>query len=814
MTSYASSRMIDLTDGMLWCAADLGGAAAKAVEVLVEEIGKRSGIALPVVHMPPADNERRPLIIAATREEALERYPLEARLLADVRELPPEGYVLRVAAADEAAAGTAAQAAETAPFVAIIGADARGLLYGIGKFLRKARLRPQTIEAPCGGYWREAPQYPVRGHQLGYRPKTNAYDAWTVEQFDQYIRELALFGANSIEILPPRTDDDATGPLMKMDAMEMMIRLSEIIDGYGLDVWIWYPNMADDYEDPGIRRSELAEREEIFRRLKRIDVVMIPGSDPGGMNPDALFPWSAEVSRTLRRYHPAATIWLAPQVMKYDSRAWLDAFYRHVDKEPAWLGGVVFGPHVDDALPELRRRIPDRYPICRYEDITHNYHCQYPVADWDLAFALTIGREGYNPRPTAHKHIHNLLAPCAVGNISYSEGINDDVNKFVWSDQDWNADTPVVETLRDYARLFIDSDLADELAQGYLALERNWQGPLLANAHIETTLARWQRLEETSTAAVRDNYRFQMGLIRAYYDAYTKRRLLYETELEARAREALRRAAETGSRQALDEAAAALSLAKTAPVAQDYRRRCMELADALFANIGYQLTVERHHAIAVDRGAFIDTIDTPLNDSRWLHAQIGAIRSMEDEPQRLRSIAQLLRREDPGPGGRYCNLGVHGCDDGVDAGRGWLQDPGYLDSPRSAPSIYLLNMPQAEQDRLGGIPLAWLTHLNVLNDTPIRLVYRDLQPHVAYILRVVFVGDIADREHPRDVSVCITAGGCELTDPVLVRENEVTVHDTPIPPRTIADGELHVSFRRVSGFKRLNIAEVWLLSAE
>ncbi len=46
-----------------------------------------------------------------------------------------------------------------------------------------------------------SPHYAVRGHQLGYRPKTNAYDAMTVEMWDQYIRELAIFGTNTIELL-------------------------------------------------------------------------------------------------------------------------------------------------------------------------------------------------------------------------------------------------------------------------------------------------------------------------------------------------------------------------------------------------------------------------------------------------------------------------------------------------------------------------------------------------------------------------------------------------------------------------------------
>ena len=47
-----------------------------------------------------------------------------------------------------------------------------------------------------------SPAYPIRGHQLGYRNTANSWDAWTVDQYEQYIRELALFGSNCIENIP------------------------------------------------------------------------------------------------------------------------------------------------------------------------------------------------------------------------------------------------------------------------------------------------------------------------------------------------------------------------------------------------------------------------------------------------------------------------------------------------------------------------------------------------------------------------------------------------------------------------------------
>ncbi|WP_409341446.1 alpha-glucuronidase family glycosyl hydrolase [Paenibacillus sp. MBLB4367] len=786
---------IDLTRAVVVCSGEAAGAEAKAVDVLIEELAVRTGIELSRLHAFP----KQPVpVIAVGTIESLSGIPDLARP-SDVPQLKPEGYMLRTVG--EAGAQT----------VWIAGADARGVLYGVGKLLRRLRWGAESIrlEAPLDVI--SAPYSSIRGHQLGYRPKNNALDAWDTGQFDRYIRELALFGANGIEILPPRTDDHPTGPLMKVEPLEMMVRLGEIIDSYGLDTWIWYPNMGEDYSDPETIRAELAEREQIFRKVPHIRALFVPGSDPGKLEPDPLFAWLAQVAELLHRYHPEAKIWVSPQIMRYDSASWMEAFYRQVNAEPEWLGGIVFGPHVDVPLPELRTLIPAKYPIRRYEDITHNYHCQYPVADWDLPFALTLGRESCNPRPNAQKHIHNLLAPYAAGNIGYSEGINDDVNKFVWCGQDWDPKTPVAETILEYARWFIDSERGEAIAEGLFALEENWVGPLAANDGVEITLQKWQRIEREAPARVHGNYRFQMHLLRAYYDVYVKRRLNYETELEQVAKDALRQASLAGSLAAAERAEAILAQAAEQPVARFYRERCEKLADELFRSIGYQLTVSRHFARSQGRGAFMDAIDAPLNDIRWLRAQLALVRDTDDEQERLALIDRALNRTNPGPGGFYDHLGSYRGFRRVEPGAGWKDDPGYLTSPRIAHAMHLLSMPEDRQRELGGIPLAWIAHANALLDTPIVVRYDALDPTVPYTVKVVYIGETSGRT-PRDCWVRLTANdGFVLDDEVAVKAGTVTVRECSVPVEAIRGGKLKLTFVRTRGFKRLNVAEIWLI---
>ena len=84
-----------------------------------------------------------------------------------------------------------------------------------------------------------APTHSIRGHQLGYRHTANSYDGWDDKQFEQYIRELALFGANSIEGIP--FQDDRKSPLMPLPRNVMNRKLSEICARYEMDYWVWTP---------------------------------------------------------------------------------------------------------------------------------------------------------------------------------------------------------------------------------------------------------------------------------------------------------------------------------------------------------------------------------------------------------------------------------------------------------------------------------------------------------------------------------------------------------------------------------------------
>lgn len=790
ITCFSYSQHVDLSKAVIWVSSEKKVPLDKPVQVLREEIEKRTQLLLPVVGKLP--DEGKPVIYILTDDRG-SKLPKPVRaVLNTVTEPGNEGFRLVVIAEQNA--------------VVIAARDARSVLYGVGRFLRKAVMRHGELVLPEHMSISTAPKYSIRGHQLGYRPKTNSYDAFSVKQFDQYIRDLALFGANSIEIMPPRTDDDDSSVHMQLSSAKMMVEQSRIAKSYGLDVWMWYPNMGPDYTHRDSLRKEMQERIEVFAALPKLDHLFVPGGDPGDLEPDVLFGWLGKVAVALHQFHPNAKIWVSPQVFRPDQK-WYNDFFRHVNSGYPWFGGVVFGPWVKIPLPELRKQVNENIPIRRYPDITHSLSCQYPVPDWDLAYAMTLGRECVNPRPVDEKHIHNLLAPHASGSISYSEGTNDDVNKFIWSDQDWDPQTPVIETLRDYSRLFMGADIAEAAAQGIMSLEANFGGALLANEKIEQTLRQWQHIEKQASPELMKNFRFQMCLLRAYYDAYIQRRLIREKALESRAREILEDATAGTSSLAVLQARMVLEKVTEEPVGQAWKEKCMALADSLFSSIGAQLTVEKHGAMP-GRGNFIDNIDIPLSDAPWLLDQLAVLEKVENDNERLQRIKEMLHRTDPGPGGFYDHFGSVQSKYRIVTDKTWQEDPGSLQSPRISFGVGIIGEEWVHEVRSQGFsgqttPGAWMSQINTLYDTPLRIRYDNLDTAAAYRMRVTYTGRF------RSKLKLVANDNIVIHD--LMQTGEKPVYEFDIPREATAGGKVIFTWTCGEGQRGSQVTEIWLM---
>ena len=773
----AAEPMVDLSSAVIISVGDAPGPERKAVQMLAEEVAKRTRLRW--AHETSWPKSDAAVIVVGNamslqsfaKSHGTQIAPRNAR----------EGYRIWIDRAPR-------------PVVWVAGDDSRGVLFGVGRLLRTLRMEPRRISLPANFRADTAPQTALRGHQLGYRPKCNSYDGWTVAMWEQYIRDLAVFGCNAIELIPPRSDDDSDSPHFPLPQMEMMIEMSRLANDYALDVWIWYPAMDENYADAKAVEFALQEWGEVFRKLPRVDAVFVPGGDPGHTRPKVLFDLLEKQTANLHRFHPKAQMWVSPQSF---NATWTKEFFELIRREPAWLTGVVYGPQVRISLPQLRAGIPARYPIRDYPDITHSRHCQYPVPDWDLAFAMTEGRESINPRPEAMAAIYRLLHTNTAGFITYSEGCNDDVNKMIWSALGWDRNADVGETLRDYARYFTGASHADSFAEGLLMLEKNWEGPLRRNEQVEQTWRHFEALERQATPQEKLDWRFQQALYRACYDAYLRRRLIYESELEEQAQVTLRSAASVGSLASMSDAEKTLRRAVTEPVASELRARVFELGEALFQSIRMQLSVSKYQAIALERGANLDAIDVPLNSSEWLKKQFGAIAALKSEAERLARIKEIVDWKNPGPGGFYDDLGNPEQQPHLVRGAGAVTDPAFLESNL----VSFIRNPRPEW------PMSWWHWAETLYDQPLQLRYAGLDPAARYKLRVVY-----GREG-RATNIRLAANGMTEVHPFLSRPFERLEFD--LPPASTRSGNLTLNWTQEPGAggngRGCEVAEVWLI---
>jgi len=710
-----------------------------ACRILVEEVVQRTGLSWKISEKWPAKGTVIALVLSSSSEILGKAVP--QRTDKSLPEWKPEGFRIWVESrADQKT-------------IWVIGADNRAVIFGIGELLRTAEMSKANFVIDDGMDIATSPAYSLRGHQIGYRNTANSYDAWTVAQYDKYIRELALFGTNAIENIPPLSPNDRSVHF-KIPAEEMNVKMSEICDSYDLDYWVWTPAEGD-LSDPEVFKKQLDVHEANYKNVPRLDDVFFPGGDPGDNHPRYVMPFLKELHARLIKYHPNAGIWISLQGFSQEQ---IDYFYQYLrENHPTWLRGVVSGPS-SPSISETRYRLPAQYKHRHYPDITHNVRCDYPAPNFDQAYALTAGREAINPMPDYYAGIHGKYAPFTDGFVSYSDGCHDDVNKIIWSQRGWDPSKSVQKILEEYGRFFFGPSVADASANGILGLEKNWYGPLAINGTVSMTMAYWKNLEK-SHPEYAGNWRWQMLVVRAYYDWYVRQRLLNEGDLETKANAILNQAEQLGAGAAMKSALEIVNKADTEPIEKETRQVIESYFQKLFETIGLQTSVAKFQASGSQRGCMLDFVDYPLSNRWWLQDQFKNISEMPSEAEKLDRIKIIANWENPGPGSYYDDISniaksphvkttVY---DAVDFG--WWDD-GYC---------------------------RWRLSSQVYQNDPV-LEYEDLDPEARYIIRVTGYGD-----------ALIRVDGQRL-QPVVYNKEREQFKEFVVPMEAVGDGKIRVTF--------------------
>jgi len=755
-----SAQTVDLSKATILASKNIPSPVREtAIRILKEEVAQRTAIQLKEINKFDIQPVIA-LVISSDKELSGKLVPINN---SDTKpENKPEGYRLVL------------DQTNGKIILWLIAADQRGIIFSIGQFLRTADLTRNKILFDKKNEIATSPQYPIRGHQIGYRNTANSWDSWTMDQYEKYLRELALFGTNSIENIP--FADSKNNPLMKYPQEVMNKKISEICHEYGLAHWDWIPSDVD-LSDPVKFKEEVARHEAYYKSCPYLDGVFFPGGDPGSNHPKDVMPFLKSITEKLKKYHPEATMWISLQGFSDEQ---VNYFYQYLDQNnPDWLTGVVTGPGSPD-LAATRFRLPKKYQHRHYPDLTHSVRCQYPALNLDQAFALTEGREVCNPQPVYYAKIHNRLAPFTDGFLSYSDGCHDDVNKVTWSQMGWDPTRPVREVMVEYARFFFGSSVAEAGADGILALERNWVGPTEENGGIEATYHFWKNLE-TQHPELRNNWRWQLLVMRSNYDVFVKRRKAYEQKLEKEANEILLQASKMGADKAMDMALEIVNKGDKEPVTNDLREKIFGYCEALFQAIGLQTSVKKYQASGPERGAILDFIDYPLNNRWWLTDEFKKIEKMTSENEKLNRLEVIAKWENPGPGSYYDNISD------------------------ISKSNHVLTVSE------DGTDVAWWENglsrrrlsTQLFQNFPI-LKYCDLDPNSHYLIRIAGFNE-----------ALLRVDG-ERIDPTIYNKGYEEFKEFPLNPKYVSDGKIEVTFdepeeSKLNWRQRSKVTDVWLI---
>ncbi len=730
---------------------------ASAIQIFQEEVNSRTGITWTAIDRWGA-SKGYTIALALSSTKKLDKVIPPKRKDQQLPEFQPEGYRIFI----------------EGKVIWIIGNDSRAVIFGIGELLRSANMEAGKFIIDDKLDFASAPQYSLRGHQIGYRNTANSYDAWTVDQYDQYIRELVLFGTNAIENIPPLRDDSS--PHFKISRDEMNIRMSEICDKYDIEYWVWTPGTVD-LKDQDLRSKQLDIHEANYKQVPRLDNIFFPGGDPGHNHPREVMPFLKDLYARLIKYHPNAGMWISLQGFSQEQ---VDYFYQYLDQyKPTWLRGVVSGPS-SPSISETRYRLPKQYKHRHYPDITHNVRCDYPAQDFDQAYALTVGREGINPQPVYYANVHEQYAPFTDGFVSYSDGCHDDVNKVIWSQRGWDTKKSIRKILQEYTKFFFAPEVQDQAADGILGLEQNWKGPIIDNGGIKPTLDYWKALAN-SHPEFKDNWRWQMLVLRAYYDAYVRQRKIYETGLEKEANQILRNVDQLGAVMAMKNALEIVNRADTEPIETKSREIIEQYFEDLFESIGLQTSVEKYKASGAQRGCMLDFVDYPLNNRWWLADQFKTIDTLDTESEKANRLKTIANWEHPGSGSYYDNISDIAQSPHVTTTVYDAVDFGWLD---------------------GGLSRLRLSS-QVYQNNPV-LEYENLIPNARYLIRVTGYGDALVRVDGRRL------------EPVTYEKEVGGFKEFIVPMNVVGDGKMTLTFDRPEE-SHLNwrnysrVSDVWLI---
>jgi hypothetical protein len=757
----------------------------------------------------------------------------------------PEGYTIRQVGP------------RRLPTVIIVG-EGRACLYGVGAFLRTLDLdRAGQVGMPYLEL-SSAPELAIRGSDLKFwqenRVATLEMGDWTLEQWEEQIVDLALWGINLIRRPLLNTVFDAwldeeermveTEPVQKRWQTEKQI--NRLIHDFGMEAAISYPpnTIAAAATRPewhhGSRWSRVAcpalpeardrilyERLQIFKELEYIEHLFVPPYTEGRCHCPSCQPWIKtyldlvqDTAKYLHHFHPNAKVWISDQGLNENDQEWL--WETLAEEHPMWLHVIQHGPgstsflnDVDtdsesqglppfhgskpdtfmQALPEFSRRVPLRYQIALSPDITHTFQLEENLEQIDPAFVRLHTYESPFARPVAYHDLFHSTASSGVGTALYSEGLYDDLNKALWAQWAWSpAKSPWSATLT-YTRWWFGERAAKLMTETILLSEANWEMPIRGNDQIEQVVLNVDQAKlRIPSQLQKDNWRWTLWRLRALLDLLAQRKVSLAQEIQSIVYSLLSRALNDPP-----------ELAEKVKMACEMLDRCQrekplewlksdirDLDNLLYYQIGLRLPAAAN-------------LDVELTNLGWEFNQLqqalhtykanGAV----DLDRLRRAVMHCLNYENPGPGGYYDDCGHIGRDPHFVAGHRVPYAAGLDAENRPSANTFAAGFGETED---------------------VVFSYRNLDPSHGYRVRLTLVFPHQERQgepctEDSQQSFCavqrLYASGFLVHDNLRLPNRTAEQYAFDLPRQAYSDGRLELRFVPATADSPVAVSEIWLI---
>lgn len=375
----------------------------------------------------------------------------------------------------------------------ISGAPPRGLLYGVGKFLRTSSYAGGFYPSP----WRDVstPQGSLRGMYFATHFH-NWYHQASESEISNYMEDLALWGINAIMVAFPMINLQGWEDPHTEQAITMMKRYAnaahklglQFTTGAGNTMFIGAPQQirAVRLPDPTKRRGNsghpicpslpegyaylMDNTRRFYESLSDVglDIVCFWPYDEGGCACEKCAPWGSngylKLSRDLtllgREHFPKLKTVLSTWMFDTPPEGEWQGLTDALAKDPSWVNYILADSHEDFPKYPLENGVPGGVPLLNFPEIS-----MWGNSPW--------GGFGANPLPRRFQRLWDQVKTAVSGGFPYSEGIYEDMNKVIAAQFYWNRDQSARSTLEEYIGYEFGPGVTDDVLNMIDALENS-----------------------------------------------------------------------------------------------------------------------------------------------------------------------------------------------------------------------------------------------------------------------------------------------------------------------------------------------------